>query len=125
MKKSLNYQNLNFVGLGGNGTSDVSGFDFLHLDVQLTETNSTLIVELLDFGADQSINGNDNTSGGATVTSQLVEGTWVGIDIPVNGFTQTTGGGGAGSPNLNNIGAVTLVSNSGSIFVDNIYFYKQ
>ncbi|GGI56620.1 glycosyl hydrolase family 16 [Winogradskyella haliclonae] len=123
----VNYNNLTFVGLGWDGTENVSAMEFLHIDVQVTSSMSpNLTIELIDFGADNADGGGDDTGGGFSVpASQLVEGTWVGIDIPVNGFTLGTGGGFFGSPNLNNISRVVLVSNGGSFAVDNIYFYRD
>ncbi|WP_378175592.1 glycosyl hydrolase family 16 [Aquimarina sp. SS2-1] len=123
----VTYENLTFVGLGWEGTNDVSAMTHLHLDVQLrSSTNPALTVELIDFGADNSVGGGDDTGGGFSVPgSNLVEGNWVGIDIPINAFTQATGGGFSGSPNLNNIANVVLVSNGSSFIVDNIYFYRE
>ena len=122
------YENLGFVGISWDGTEDVSGMTHVHLDVQLTSPGSTLIVELIDFGPDNTDNGlsgTDGSAGGFNATSQLSQDNWVGIDIPLSAFTLPTGGGGAGNPNLNNIGYVVLVSNGGSVLVDNIYFYNQ
>jgi hypothetical protein len=120
------YNDLDFVGLGWNGTVDVSTMTHLHLDVQVNDSSSpVLTVELIDFGVNNSEDGGDDTGGGLTITgSTLIEGEWLGIDIPINNFTQATGGGFLGSPNLNNIARVVLVSNGSSFIVDNIYFYK-
>lgn len=122
------YENLQFVGLSWDGTVDVSGMDFLHIDAKMLSAGSSFIVELIDFGPDNVDNGfagSDGTAGGFDATSQVVQDQWVSIDIPINGFTLETGGGGSGSPNLNNIGYVVLVSNSGAFIVDNIYFYRN
>jgi len=119
------YETLSFIGLGWAGTSDVSNMDFLHIDVQVTNPGS-FTVELIDFGSNNSEGGGDDTGGGFAVPSaQLQLGDWVGIDIPINGFTNPTGGGFSGSPNLNNIARVVLVSNGGSFLIDNIYFYRN
>ena len=118
------YENLNFVGIGWNETIDVSGLTTIHLDVQRLSGSSSFTVELLDYGPDGVDNGfGDGTAGGSTVTSQLITNEWVSLDIPLNAFTQSTGGGGAGNPNLNNLGNIILVSNGGSFLIDNIYFY--
>ena len=123
----VTYDNLGFVGLGWDGTNDVSGMTHLHVDVQLTSSiNPALTVELIDFGADNADGGGDDTGGGFVVpSSDLTEGTWVGIDIPINAFTQATGGGFSGSPNLNNIARVAFISNGSSFTIDNIYFYRE
>lgn len=125
----ISYGNLGFVGIGWNGTSDVSGMSFLHLDIQVSQSfapSDIFTVELLDFGVNASNGGGDDTGGGYDITGdRLTEGGWVGIDIPVNGFTQPTGGGFLGSPNTTNLAAVVLVGKGiSNVLVDNIYFYR-
>lgn len=118
------YDNLAFVGMSWDGTIDVSGFSTIHLDVQRLTPGSNFIVELLDYGPDGVNNGfGDGSAGGFNASSQMIDEEWVGIDIPLNSFTLPTGGGGSGNPNLNNIGNIILVSNSGSFLIDNVYFY--
>lgn len=122
----VNYESLDFVGIGWDGTVNVSGMTNVHLDVQLTSApGSALVMELIDFGPDDTDNGfGDGSAGGFNVSNQLSEGQWVGIDIPLSSFTLSTGGGGSGSPNLSNIGYIVFVSSNGASFlVDNIYFY--
>ncbi len=123
----VTYDNLSFVGLGWDGTEDVSGMTHLHVDVQLSSSaNPVFTVQLIDFGANNADGGGDDTGGGFTIpSSELIEGAWVGIDIPINAFTEATAGGFAGSPNLNNIARVALVSNGNSFVIDNIYFYRE
>lgn len=126
----INYENLNFVGLGWDGTVNASQMTHLHVDVQITSSNAkNFVVEIVDFGANNESNGlggTDDTAGGYLVpTNQLVEGQWISLDIPLGSFTRTTGGGGAGRPNINNIGHVGFVSTSlDSFLIDNVYFYK-
>jgi hypothetical protein len=87
-------------------------------------------VQIQDFGpngtGENLLQANDDTAGGYNVAgSLLTEGQWVGIDIPLNGFTLGTGGGGSGSPNLKNVGNIIFVgAGISDILVDNIYFYK-
>ncbi len=127
----VNYEGIDFVGIGWDGSVDASAETMVHLDVQLTSgAGSNLIMELIDFGPDDdpadglgNVGGN-GTAGGNNISSQLVPGQWVSIDIPLSQFTLPTGGGGAGNPNRSNIGFVVFVSNNGASFlVDNIYFY--
>jgi hypothetical protein len=100
----------------------------IHLDIQLKNTAvSDLRIELKDFGPDNIDNnygaGNDS-AGGYILSNQLVQDNWVSIDIPLNQFTLSTGGGGSGLFNRNNLGFVIFVSSNGASFlVDNIYFY--
>jgi hypothetical protein len=127
----LSYETIDFVGLGWDGSVNVTGETMVHLDVQLTSAaGGNLVMELIDFGPDDSPDdgltnvGGNGTAGGNNISSQLVAGQWVGIDIPLTSFTLPTGGGGFGNPNLGNIGFVVFVSSNGSSFlVDNIYFY--
>lgn len=126
----VTYESLDFVGIGWEGTNDVSQMTHVHVDVQLMgSVNEALIVQLIDFGpnnTDDGPVGGDDTGGGFTIpSSQLTEGAWVGVDIPINAFTEQTGGGFLGSPNLNNIARVALVSNGGSFIIDNLYFYRE
>jgi len=124
----LSYQSIDYVGIGWTGTVNVSNKTMIHLDIQLKNTAaSDLRIELKDFGPDNIDNnygaGNDS-AGGYILSYQLVQDNWVSIDIPLNQFTLSTGGGGSGLFNLNNLGFVIFVSNNGASFlVDNIYFY--
>lgn len=119
----VNYQSIDFLGIGWTGIVNASSKTTVHLDVQLL-SGSNLVMELKDFGADGKDGGGDDTAGGRNISSQLKQGQWVGIDIPLNQFTLPTGGGGAGNPKKNNLGFIIFVSNNGASFlVDNIYFY--
>jgi hypothetical protein len=122
----VNFESIDFLGIGWDGTVNVTGETMIHIDVQLTSApGSNLVMELLDFGPDDIDNGfADGSAGGNNLSSQLVQGQWVSIDIPLNQFNLPTGGGGSGNPNLANIGNIILVSNNGASFlVDNIYFH--
>ncbi|WP_298421932.1 Ig-like domain-containing protein [uncultured Kordia sp.] len=122
----VNYEGIDFIGIGWDGTVNVTGETMVHLDVQLTSAaGSALVMELIDFGPDDTDNGfGDGSAGGFNISSQLMQGEWVSIDVPLSSFTLPTGGGGAGSPNLGNIGYIVFVSSNGASFlVDNIYFY--
>jgi hypothetical protein len=127
----ISYENLNFVGLGWDGTVNASGMTHLHVDVQLNSDGAkNFIVELIDFGANgtsDGLRGSDDTAGGYLMPSvQLIKGEWIGLDIPLTAFTRATGGGGFGRPNTSNIGHVGFVSTSlDSYLIDNVYFYKQ
>ncbi|MCH2195079.1 hypothetical protein [Kordia sp.] len=122
----VSYEGIDFIGIGWDGTVNVTGETMVHVDIQLTSSaGAALVMELIDFGPDDTDNGfGDGSAGGFNVSSQLMPGEWVGIDIPLNAFTLPTGGGGAGNPNLGNIGYIVFVSSNGASFlVDNIYFY--
>ena len=124
----IKYQSIDYIGMGWAGTVNVSSKTMIHLHVKLIgASSSNLKVELIDFGPDGIDNGfgaGGGTAGGNNISSQLVQDQWVSINIPLNQFTLSTGGGGAGNPNKNNLGYVVFVSSNGASFlVDNIYFY--
>ena len=122
----VNYESIDFLGIGWDGTINATSETMVHLDVQLTSApGSNLVMELIDFGPDNIDNGfGDGSAGGNNISSQLVQGQWVSIDIPLNAFNLPTGGGGSGNPNLANLGYIVFVSSNGASFlVDNIYFY--
>ena len=127
----VRYENLAFVGLDWEGTSNVSDFDFLHVDIQVSQSfnpsTDAVVVELIDWGVNDANGGGDDTGGGYRVSGQdLQQDQWIGIDIPLNGFTLPTGGGFAGSPNLNSIANVVFVgAGISNVIIDNIYFFKQ
>lgn len=127
----ISYNNLGFVGIGWAETADVSGLEFLHVDIQVPEgfnASGILTVEIVDFGPNDADEGpgSDDSGGGFNISgSELEAGDWVGFDIPVDGFTLPTGAPFPGSPNLNNVSRVVFVGQGISdILVDNIYFYR-
>ncbi|MEX0594996.1 MAG: glycosyl hydrolase family 16, partial [Candidatus Paceibacterota bacterium] len=127
----INYQSIDFIGMGWNGTVNASSKTMIHLHVKLIGSASTnLRVELKDFGPNGVddgpviLPGFDDTAGGHNISNLLIQDQWVSINIPLNQFTLPTGGGGAGNPNRSNLGFIVLVSSNGaSVLVDNIYFY--
>ena len=130
----LLYTNLNFTVIVLSGNFNVSNMTHLHIDVQIQEpldAGDILTVELIDAGPNQILNGPtnpvDDTGGGTNIlASALTNGSWTGIDIPLNSFTEPTGGGFPGNPNLEHITQMLFVSNNiSNIIVDNIYFFKE
>ncbi|MEM0940971.1 MAG: hypothetical protein AAGI25_14465 [Bacteroidota bacterium] len=128
----LSYTDLNFVTISLSGTVDVSEMSFLHVDIQVNgslDAADILTVEIIDFGTDGSFDGpsGGDTGGGTNIDSERLESnSWVSLDLPVDGFTDATGGGYLGNPSLTNIAQVSFVSgNISAIYVDNIYFYRE
>ncbi len=76
-------------------------------------------VKLVDFGADGSFGGGDDTEHELTFTSAsnpaLATGTWVGIDVPMTAF--------AGLTNRAHLAQFIIAGTLPTVFVDNIYFY--
>jgi hypothetical protein len=124
----LNYQSIDFIGMGWTGVVNASSRTMMHLDVKLIgPVGANLRVELKDFGpdgVDNNFGAGGDTAGGNNISGQLIQDQWVSVNIPLNQFTLPTGGGGAGNPNRSNLGFIILVSSNGASFlVDNIYFY--
>jgi hypothetical protein len=124
----LGYENFNFVGIEFNQnvpTIDASEMDFLSLDVFFPDgvpTNSTLNVNLRDFGADDSFaNGDDTIVSTSISTPALESGEWIRIDLDISGMA-----------NKSNLGQIVLDSDpaqtnplvGSTFYVDNIYLRR-
>lgn len=110
----LQYINLSYQGIAlADGTStDVSQMEFLHMDVWTAEMDS-LETSLIS-----------GSSGENAVWKKLVADEWTSIDIPISAYTDQ-------GLTVADIIQLKLVADSwvdgqagGSIFVDNIYFYR-
>lgn len=109
--KMLNYINLSYQGIAlADGTSiDVSGMDYLHMDVwtaDLQKIETSLI---------------SKTNGEKPVTKDLTANQWTSIDIPISAFTSQ----GLTVADIFQLKLVGTPWAGGSVFVDNIYFYKD
>ena len=101
----LSYTNFNYQGIELNSVQDLTGMEFLHIDIwTVKEVQPTVAV----------------LSSGTEITHSIPngDGKWQSIDIPVAGITgditravHLMFNGGDGSPS--------------AIYVDNIYFYKS
>jgi len=122
----LGYENFNFVGIEFNQnvpTIDGSDMDFLSMDVFFPDEvppNSTLRLNLVDFGADDSFAGGDDTTVATSVSNPvLVSGEWIRIDLDISGMA-----------NKSNLGQIILDSDLGpglageTFYVDNIYLRR-
>lgn len=109
--KMLNYIKLSYQGiaLAENTTIDVSGMEFLHMDVwtaDLEKIETSLI---------------SKTSGEKPVVKNLVANQWNSIDIPISAFTNQ----GMSVADIIQLKFVGTPWATGSVFIDNIYFYKS
>jgi hypothetical protein len=97
---------------------DASQMTHVHVDINVQEA-----VDPSDFLRFQLINNNGPTETSATVNLQdyspLLENEWVSYDIPLADFTGLSG--------TNDIDLIFFVSDGtiSSIFVDNVYFYRE
>ncbi len=110
----LQYINLSYQGIAlADGTSiDVSGMEFIHVDVWTASAGMRLETSLIN-----------NTAGGATeapVWSDLAEGEWTSLDIPISDYTDQ----GLTVTEIFQLKFVGEPWAAGTVFIDNIYFYK-
>jgi hypothetical protein len=108
--KMLNYIKLSYQGiaLADNVTIDVSGMEYLHMDVwtaDLQKIETSLI---------------SKTNGEKPVVKDLVANQWTSIDIPISAFTSQ----GLTVADIFQLKLVGTPWAGGTVFVDNIYFYK-
>lgn len=110
--KMLNYIKLSYQGIDIGSAIDASSMEFLHIDIWSAD-NMTIDIFPLPSGvipADERF-----------VTKTLVANQWNSFDIPLSDFTSQ------GLP-LNNLKQFKFVGNpwaAGTVFIDNLYFYKN
>ncbi|WP_430408692.1 hypothetical protein [Kordia sp.] len=109
----LQYVNISYQGIAlADGTSvDVSNMEFLHIDVWTADVVTDLETSLI------------NGPGGATeapVTRPLTADSWTSIEIPISEYVDQ-------GLSVNEIFQLKFVGTpwaAGTVFIDNIYFYK-
>lgn len=112
--KMLQYINLSYQGIAlADGTTiDVSGMKYLHMDVWTADEGLRIETSLIN-----------NASGVVTekpVWSDLTSGQWTSIDIPITDYTDQ-------GLTVTEIFQMKFVGDpwaAGTVFIDNIYFYK-
>ncbi|MBN2236962.1 MAG: hypothetical protein JW729_05350 [Bacteroidales bacterium] len=110
--KMLQYINLSYQGIGIGETIDVSGMEFLHMDVWTADV-SRIETSL--------INGQDGASTEKPVWSELTADAWTSIDIPISAWTDQ-------GLSVNEVFQLKFVGDgwaAGTVFIDNIYFYVE
>ncbi|MFY7709164.1 hypothetical protein ACOSQB_00940, partial [Tenacibaculum sp. MEBiC07804] len=110
--KMLQYINLSYQGIQFGSSQDVSGMEYLHLDVWTTDVDQ-LETSLI------------NISGGVTteapVTNGLTSDQWTSIDIPISDYTDQ----GLTVTEILQLKFVGTPWAAGTVFIDNIYFWKS
>jgi hypothetical protein len=111
----LQYVNLSYQGiaLADGVTIDVSGMEYLHLDVWTAEDVTNIETSL--------INNASGTVTEAPVTSALNPVSWTSIDIPISDYVDQ----GLTVTEIFQLKFVGTPWAAGTVFIDNIYFYKQ
>ncbi|MBK9460774.1 MAG: T9SS type A sorting domain-containing protein [Sphingobacteriales bacterium] len=113
------YSALDFVGIETvTNQLDVSEMEFFHIDIW--SPNFTLFgIKLVDFGADGAFGGGDDVEHQVNINSPA-QATWVSLDIPLSDFVGLT--------TTSNIAQYILVgqpTGSTTVYVDNVFFYKE
>lgn len=117
----IQYSNLNFVGAQlTSPTQNISTFRSFHMDIYTPDkiaANSSLQIELLDFGP-SGVPGSGNVSGTITIpASALASNKWISIDTLISAFT--------GLSTRAHFGQLILVGNNlPDVWIDNVYFWR-
>ena len=106
----LNYINLSYQGIQLASGVDLSNMEYLHMDIW-TAKLAQIRTFLINIGVDPPQN----------VLSDLNEGGWVSLDIPMSAFTDQ----GVAIDNFHQFKFVAEPWLGGSVFIDNIYFWKH
>jgi hypothetical protein len=112
------YSNLNVAGIEFTANViNATDMGYLHLDVWTPDATG-LKVKLVDFGANGVWQGtpNDDSEFELTVAAPA-QGSWAAYDIPLSNFTGLTARA--------HLAQMLLVSSNSTVFVDNVYFYKN
>lgn len=104
----LQYTNLSYQGIDFGGSYDVSGMEYVHLDVWTADVN-----RIQTFLISQG-------SGEQAVWTDLTADQWTSIDIPISAFTDQ-------GLDVTDIFQFKFVGDpwaAGTVFIDNVYFYR-
>ena len=105
----IKYNNLNYQGIEFGSDVNASTMEFLHLDVWTADLSNLEIYPI------------SRSTGERKVTSALSAGEWTSIDIDLADYTSQS----LSVADLFQFKFVDPNGNSGTIFLDNIYFYKS
>ena len=115
------YTNFVFAGIEPAAPIDASAMTTLNFDLWTPDTisaTSSFKVKLVDFGANGSFGGGDDTEHELTFTSTstpaLTNGSWVRFAIPLANFT--------GLASRAKLAQMILVSTMSTVYLDNVFF---
>ncbi len=110
---TLSYANFNYQGMELDGSQDISGMEYLHVDMW---TADATVVEMTPINASGSPTEN------LVSLTPITAGQWNSYDIPLSEFTSS-------GMSLNEIVQLKFDGQKGTtpsnIWLDNIYFYKE
>jgi hypothetical protein len=106
-----------------NHVIDATGMEYLHLDLWVPGGVTALGVKLIDYGADGTFEGGDDSEKELILTMgtvpALTPGEWSSLDIPLADFM------GAGALESREHLAQLYITGGGiTVFADNIYFFR-
>ncbi|RXJ51441.1 PKD domain-containing protein [Gelidibacter gilvus] len=105
----IQYGNLNYQGIQIGATADASQMEFLHIDVWTANENMALDIYPISIATDEKF-----------VQKDLVAGQWNSYDIPLSEFTSQ----GLSMDDIHQF-KFDGIPGGGTIFIDNLYFYKD
>ena len=117
------YTGLTFAGIEATSQPiDASGMTHFRMDIWTPDeigAGDFFQVRLVDFGANGTFDGGDDTAANVRVTPQssppLAAGQWVSVDIPLSDFA---------GMNTSAIAQIVIEGKPNTLFVDNVYFYN-
>ena len=114
------YTGLDFVGIETTGVNliDASSMTHFHIDIW-TPNMTTFRIKWVDFGANGIFQGGDDSEH-ELIFANPTQGQWVSYNIPLSDFTGLNS-----TANLAQLIFSGLPAGGGTLFVDNVYFYKQ
>ena len=114
------YSNLDFVGIETDSPHQIDASEMTNFHIDVWSADYTKFsVKLVDFGADGAYQGGDDSE--YQVDFDMPEkGKWVSFDIPLSDFTGLTA-----RKHLTQYILVGQPTGANTIYVDNMYFYKD
>lgn len=113
------YSSLDFVGIETVANQiDITEMTHFHMDVWSVDFD-VFRVKLVDFGPDGEFNGGDDTEH-EIVFENLPRGEWVRLEIPLSDFEDLTT-----RENIAQLILSGLPTGAFTVYVDNIFFYKE
>ncbi|RIA09082.1 hypothetical protein OE09_0910 [Flavobacteriaceae bacterium MAR_2010_72] len=106
----LNYINLSYQGIQIGQAVDLTNMEYLHMDIWTADL-AQIRTFLINVGVDPPQN----------VLTDLTADAWTSVDIPMSAFTDQ----GVAIDNVHQFKFVSEPWLGGSVFIDNIYFWKQ
>jgi hypothetical protein len=107
--KILQYINLSYQGIQFGSPQDVTGMEYIHLDVWTTDV-ARIETSLISV-----------SNGEKPVWRDLTAGSWTSIDIPISEFTDQ----GLTVADIHQLKFVGDPWAGGTVFIDNIYFWRE